>query len=265
MESNASPLAARRLARPTRQAITALATVATVATTTTLGCHPSAKEVTEEAHRAFATFDRPKLEKTLSRTYLDALGDRQVVLADFDVLKRRFSRARIKLPKISTMEEKSALRSTVIAEIDAEFVGDQTWKLDGSVRVELERDDGPKIASGLLTDLRDIIGLMDRRRTAFEANDPEALASTLHPNYRDGDVDRDQAVQRFARDIGRTPVRLLATNYRLELRGATAHIDEHYILSVGARTFPPAIARFTLARSAGRWRIRAGLYADAGP
>ncbi|MBK8014271.1 MAG: hypothetical protein IPK13_23350 [Deltaproteobacteria bacterium] len=232
-----------------------------LATALALGCHPSASEVVEQAHRAFASFDRPALENTLSHAYLDALGDREVLLADLDVLKRRFARARIKLPKRSTLDERSARRNTVIADIDAEFVGDQTWKLDGSVRIELEREDGPKIASGLLTELRDIIGLMDRRRAAFEANDPEGFDSTLHPNYRDGDIDRNQAVQRFARDIGQTPVRLFAMNYRLELRGANAHLDEHYILSVGSRTFPPAIARFTLARSAGRWRIQAGLYA----
>ena len=69
---------------------------------------------------------------------------------------------------------------------------------------------------------------------------------------------------RLARDLVGAPVRLRVTNYRLELRGPTAHLDEHYVLTVAGQTLPPRIARFTLAPSAGRWRILAGLYPEVG-
>ena len=101
---------------------------------------------------------------------------------------------------------------------------------------------------------------MQRRRAALEANDADALAALLHPHYRDGLVDRNEAVERLRRDVEGASIRFRVTNYRLEVRPDLAHIDEYYILTVGERVLPPATAGLTLRKSAGRWRIAAGLY-----
>ena len=98
------------------------------------------------------------------------------------------------------------------------------------------------------------------RREALEANDPEALRALLHPAYRDGDLDADGALRRISDSLRGVRVRLRPTHYRLEIRGPQAHLDEHYVLTVGTRTLPPAVARLTLERTAGRFRIVAGLF-----
>ena len=103
---------------------------------------------------------------------------------------------------------------------------------------------------------------MRARRRALESNDAGALAALLHPNYRDGIIDHRMAAERMRRDLAGVAIRFTATHYRLEIRRDLAHIDEHYVMTVDGQPGRPAVAGLTLRKSAGRWRIAAGLYAS---
>ena len=224
------------------------------------GCGPAAEEVALRAVEAAADADVATLGRWVDPGYADPLGGLEVLRRDLADLEARYGRRRIELRELSRHAAASELHTTVVGHLDVELVGQPTWRAVGAMSLELERNAGWRVRAGLLSDLRDIMGLMDARRRALEANDPAALAALLHPRYRDGDLDREEAAQRMARDLEGVRIRLEPTNYRLELRGTTAHLDEHYRLEVAGRALPPTIARFTLGRTAGRWRILAGLY-----
>jgi hypothetical protein len=99
----------------------------------------------------------------------------------------------------------------------------------------------------------------------MEGNDADGYAELLHPSYRDGDVDREETERRLKADLSTVRIRIDPSLYRLELRGPTAHLDEHYRLTVNMRELPPAIARLTLVRAAGLWKISSGLYPKLEP
>lgn len=208
-------------------------------------------------------FERGDLEparRAVAPDYADPLGGRDVLLADLEAYVERFGARRVKFSELSTVDDPSALVATLTGRLDLELVGPPTWKVVGPAQIELERHGDFYVRSGLLSHVRDIERLMARRRAALEANDAEQMRPLLHPRYRDGDLDVDDAIERLAKDLSGVPVRLEVTNYRVELRGPTAHVDEHYVLKVRDRAMPPSVARFTLARTAGRWKIIAGLY-----
>lgn len=208
----------------------------------------------------FVSGDVDGIGHLVDREYADPLGDRDALLQDLRTLVHESSRRTLVYTDLTTGDDPSKLSATLTGRVDLELVGRPTWKVVGPAQVELARTDGFRVRSGLLSHVRDIRGLMAARRGALEANDATAVRPLLHPGYRDGDLDADEAVQRLQKDLAGVPVRLRVTNYRVELRGPTAHVDEHYVLTVGERTLPPSVARFTLSRSAGRWKIAAGLY-----
>ncbi len=204
--------------------------------------------------------DLEPARRAVAPDYADPLGGRDVLLEDLERWTEAFGKRRLTYSELSTADDPSALVATLTGRLDLELVGPPTWKVVGPAQIEFERHGDFFVRSGLLSHVRDIARLMARRRAALEADDAEQLRPLLHPRYRDGDLDADGAVERLARDLSGVPVRLDVTNYRVELRGPTAHVDEHYVLTVQGRAMPPSIARFTLARTAGRWKIIAGLY-----
>lgn len=227
------------------------------------GCQRTPKEAVEQARAALEARSTTDLLEVLDPEYADTLGTKARLLSDLEDLWRRYPRIHLATEALTVAQGASELDATVVGTLDADFVGQPTWKVRGPVAIELvRRTDGFRIRSGLLTDFRDIERLMAKRRAALEANDAQQVKDLLHPGYRDGDLDGDQAAARLARDLEGKKVRLDATNYRLELRGPRAHVDEHFVLEVNGRPSRPLIGRFTLERSAGRWRISSGLYPD---
>lgn len=226
-------------------------------------CQRTPQEAVEQARTAIETRSTSELLEVLDPQYADTLGGKKQLLSDLEDLHDRFPRIRLVMEELTVAKGASELDATVVGTLNADFVGEPTWKVRGPVAIELVRStDGFRIRSGLLTEFRDVAELMARRRAALEANDADAVRSLLHPRYRDGDLDADQAAARLARDLEGKKVRFEATNYRLELRGPRAHVDEHFVLTVNDRPTRPLIGRFTLERSAGRWRISSGLYPD---
>ncbi len=230
-------------------------------TALTIGCGRTPEEAVQRALTAIETHDASALERVLDLEYADPLGDEHRLLTDVTELWERYPRIEIRAEDLLTSKGASELEATVSGTIDADFVGTPTWKVKGPLPIELvRRSDGFRIRSHLLTTFRDAQQLMDARRAALEANDVEGVRKLLHPDYRDGDLDADGAMQRLAGSLDGRKVRLQVSNYRLELRGPWAHLDEYYVLVVDDRPTRPLIARFTLKTTAGRWRIAAGLY-----
>lgn len=228
------------------------------------GCTAPPDEIAQKVAAALEARDPAAALAFVHASYADPRGDRRTLAADLEDMRERFSRVRIDFEEVSAIEGASAKEATVVGRLDAELVGEPTWRVVGPLRVDFIREDGFHVVSGLLTDVRDVRALMAARRAALEANDAEAIRPLLHPGYRDGDMIADEVIARLTEDLAGAPIRMAVTNYRLEVRGPVAHLDEHYVLTVAGRTLPPAIARFTLAPSAGRWKIRAGLYAGSG-
>jgi hypothetical protein len=226
-----------------------------------IACARAPEEAVEEARAAIVARDEAKLRAVLDPEYADPLGDEETLLADLREIWERYPRIELATSEVKVEQGASELQATVHATLDADFVGTPTWKVRGPIAIELvRRSDGFRIRSNLLTTFRDVSRLMDARRAALEANDAEGVRALLSPNYRDGDLDADGAIARLAKDLAGTKVRLQASNYRLELRGAWAHVDEHFVLVVNDRPTRPLVARFSLATNAGRWRITGGLY-----
>ena len=224
-------------------------------------CARTPEQTVEEARRALEARDEPALRALLDPEYADPLGDEERLIADVREIWERYPRLVLATTEVATVQGASELQATVKATLDADFVGTPTWKVKGPIEIEVvRRSDGFRIRSKLLTTFRDVSRLMDARRAALEANDAEQVRALLSPNYRDGDLDADGAIARLSKDLAGTKVRLQASNYRLELRGAWAHVDEHFVLVVNDRPTRPLVARFSLSTSAGRWRISGGLY-----
>ena len=226
------------------------------------GCAAPPAEVVAALARALEARDPDAALAHVHPRYADPRGDRAALAEDLRALPEAFSRIRLEYRELTVVEGESAREVTATGTLDAELVGETTWRVVGPAQLELVRDDEFRARSGVLPHLRDIRSLMSRRRQALEANDAEAMRPLLHPRYRDGDADAGETVARLARDLAGAPVRLRVTNYRLELRGPIAHLDEHYVLTVAGRELAPRIARFTLEPTAGRWKIRAGLYPE---
>lgn len=226
------------------------------------GCHEPADVIARQMAGALTAGDPEAALRHVHADYADPRGDRDRLAADLREMQQAFSRARVDFEDLSAVEGQSARESVVVGRLDAEWVGSETWRVAGPVELYFTKEDGFRAQSGLLTHVRDIRQLMAARRAALEANDATGIGALLHPRYADGDIDAAEAVARLRRDLEGAPIRLRATNYRLEVRGPIAHVDEHYVLTVGDRTLPPAVARFTLEPSVGRWRIRAGLYPE---
>ncbi len=225
-------------------------------------CGPTPEALVREVEATLAARAWSSLAAFIDPHYGDPLGDRDTLLDDLRAMDQDFPRWTIDWTASGLFPEMSALVASVDTRLDAELVGRPVWKVEGPMRLSLHRTDRWRIRGGLLADLRDIRGLMRARRRALESNDAVALSALLHPNYRDGIIDRQMATERMKRDIEGMAIRFTATNYRLEIREDLAHIDEHYSMSVAGGPARRAVAGLTLRKSAGRWRIAAGLYAS---
>jgi hypothetical protein len=210
--------------------------------------------------RAIERGDTKALDVRVADDYADALGGKKELIADVTDLANAFGRMTITVSDLSTTTGASKVEAEVVGRIDFDGAGEIAWRMTGPFDVVLRRDGDFRIHSGLLSDLRDVRGLMDARRRALEANDAEAYARLLHPTYKDGDRDLEDTKAKLRADLSNVRVRLQPSLYKLEVRGPAAHVDEHYVLSVNERALAPSIARLTLQRAGGRWRIASGLY-----
>lgn len=229
-----------------------------------LACAEPALEVVDRVAQALERRDEGAIRRRVASTYADPLGGEAEAFADLRGIFEHFDQLRIDLEDPHERPRASELETEVTALLDAELVGRPTWRVIGPVHFELVRQDGWRIRGGLFTELRDAMELAEKRRAALEANDAPALRPLLHPSYKDGDLDADQALARLAHDLEGMKVRLEVTNYRLEIREQEAHLDEHYRMSVNDQPSPPAVARLTLGRNVGRYAIEAGLYPPEG-
>ena len=225
-----------------------------------VSCATAPEDVVRQTADALAKGDREALERWVASGYADARGDRAQLFRDFERLLVSSAARRIEFRAPRQIPSRSARTAVIESELDLEWIGSAVWRVKGPVTLELVRQVDFRIEGGLLVAFREAEAVARARRTALEANDPDALRELLHPAYRDGDLDADGALRRISDSLRGVRVRLRPTHYRLELRGPQAHLDEHYVLTVGPRTLPPAIARFTLERTAGRLRIVAGLF-----
>lgn len=239
-----------------RCAVVALASSCSFA----LACAEPPDRVVARAFAAIADGDLEALEARIDAGYTDALGDRRRLLEDLRELREQCAKLAFTLGEVSVARGQTELDPRVLGRLDVECPGKPRWKVTGPLEIDLVKEGDFRVRSGLLTDLRDVRKLAEARRAALEGNDADGYAKLLHPTYRDGDVDREETTLRLQRDLAGVRVRLEPSLYRLELRGPTAHLDEHYVLTVGERTLPPGIARLTLTRAAGLWKISSGLY-----
>ena len=229
-------------------------------TSATTACGPTPTQLARRAETLVQTRSWTDLSLAIDAEYGDPLGDRATLLGDLDDLDRTFARWHFDWTAQPSRVQANALVGEVETYLSAELVGHPVWRVEGPMTLAMHRTDQWRIQGGLLTDLRDIRGLMRARREALEANDAGALAGLLHPNFRDGLLDRTEAIQRLETDLPGRAVRLQVTNYRLEVRADLAHIDEYYVMRINGRPGRPSTAGLTLRKSAGRWLIAGGLY-----
>lgn len=224
-------------------------------------CAPGPDAVLPDVLRAVEAHDAEALAALVDDGYADPLGREAELLRDVTALGERFGRISVKASDVSFSPGATKLVVHATGRVDVELVSDTTWRATGPLSIELVKDGRFRARTGVLDDVRGVVALMDGRRAALEANDVEGYVALLHPSYRDGDtVDRDAVRERLARDLEGVRIRMAPSLYKLEVRGDRAHVDEHYVLSVNGRELAPAIARLTLLRAAGRWRIARGLY-----
>lgn len=223
-------------------------------------CGPSAEVVGRNAVDAMIRADAKALGRWVDPSYADGRGGWTALQADAqswgEAYLRREGQAELRAVPLGA--------SRAVAEVDGTFVlrfdGDgPSLRAEGAVHLHLIRDGQLRVRSGLFTGVRDALALLAARRAALEANDVVGLAALIHPTYRDDGVDRTTLVEALERSIPGAVVRLTPLSHRIEVRSDLVHVDEHYRMTVDGRALPIAVARLTLARSAGQLRIQAGL------
>lgn len=223
-------------------------------------CGPRPEEVVREAIASVAKPASDTLERALDPTYIDALGDRSAVLAHVAEWRAAHGQRTVEIRELDV--EEGISRATAHAYVDAllEFRGGPaSVRAEGRVRLELVRNGRFRIRGGFLTELRDTLELVRARREALEANDFEGLEALIHPNYGGHPAERESLLEGLRENLKGQVVRMEPRAYRIEVRPQLLHVDEHYRLRVGGRSLRPTVARLTLARSAGRLKILAGL------
>jgi hypothetical protein len=222
-------------------------------------CAPSPREAADAVAAALGRGDVDAVLAHVARSYADPLGDRGTLEADLRALVAEQGTLPTRLAEVDLLRGEQPGRAVLVGRVDVKTGGVPSFDLRGPLRWELVEEDGrPRIHAGLLDDLRDVRALFAARRAALEANDVDALSALLDPTYRDGDTDREAAVDALRALVVGTPIRLEPTSYWIDVRGLEAHVDERYVLRA-AEAEQRAIGRFTLRRTAGRWRLSAGL------
>jgi hypothetical protein len=221
-------------------------------------CRPTPAELAERAASALEAGALEDLEPMLHATYTDTLGGRAEALAGFRELFEIFPGRKL---RFEALELQTGEALVLGGAQHVELNGQHSVKMVAPLQWELDRGLWSlEIRSGLLEDLRDIEALLASRRAAMEGNDAEAYGRLLHPEYRDGDLNREQALVRIAEDLSGVVIRFEPVHHQIEVRKDLAHVDERYTLRVGEQAFPRGLARLTLRTSLGRWRIAGGLY-----
>ncbi len=229
-----------------------------------VACSASPTEVAEQALDAWEAHPAA-LPPLLDPEYRDSLGNGSRLLADLADWDARFAQRTLEVTDLHQGASVNELEKAVLGRFGLKLVGTPSLEASGTLRLAMRRRaEGFRVVDGLLADPRDILALLDARRAALEANDAEALRALLHPRYKDGLLDADEAIQRLSADLKGVALRLEPTRYWVELRGNEAHVDEHYRMRLDGREVPPGVARFTLGKSAGRWRFLGGLYGNGG-
>lgn len=236
-----------------------LATLALWATLSA-SCGPTPIEVTQAALEAVQDADPVALGRRVASAYADPLGGRTELLADVEAWANEHPVRAISGRAFEAERGRSRARARVSFELSLELSGlGASVRASGPTAVELERDGDFRIRSGLLTEVRDALELMSARRRALEANDVDAYVELLHPGYRDGAFGPERLVEQLREDLPGRIVRLEPLGYLIELREDLVHVDERHRLSIDGALGPVSTARLTLAKSAGRLRIRSGL------
>ena len=89
----------------------------------------------------------------------------------------------------------------ISAQLETQLLGEYTWRFKGTIKLEFVHQPSAQIQSGLLSNVRDIIKLMNARVAAIESNSATAYSNILHPNYRLGDENRKEAQSRLQKAL----------------------------------------------------------------
>ena len=228
---------------------------------TVLGCGATPEDAVRGALAAVEAADSAQLRRWVDPEYTDGRGGQTVLAEDVQAWQKTYPRRSLNIDHLDILRSgTSRLRADARVAIDLILSGaTPSVRARGPLLIELLRNQGFRVQSGLLTEVRDVLEVMAERRAALEANDAEALAALLHPRYSDGSYNRHHLIDRLRRDLEGRVVRIEPTAYRIELRSGRVHVDEHHRMSIDGRELGPAVARLTFAQSAGRLRIQAGL------
>jgi len=214
-----------------------------------------------------------EVDALIHKDYIDPLGDREQLLRDLKNIYRSFDSVKMKFSQIKILQEASFPNSKMIdAHLDTQLIGEHKWAVRGPVFLEVVHQPTHQIRSGLLSNVRDIITLMDMRVDAIESNSEIAYAQTLHPKYRNGDENRIEAQARIRQAL-KGKLRLRPDRYTVDLTQTQAHVTEWAFISRNQvhQLEPSSIttanqkltnkddtikkSEFTLRKSAGQWLI----------
>jgi len=230
------------------------------------GCPTDWSKPIESLRQALTNARSGQILKQVHPDYSDALGERAALKKDLDWWEKIFDKREIAFEKLETKRSGSSGGTTVIqGQLRMRLDGDTRWSFHGPLHVEFVHGIKPQIRSGILTNFRDIYGLMQQRREAIEANDGAAYAKLLHPNYRSGDENRHEAQSRVAQLLKGARLRINADHYEVEVRRTIVHINEWTapvtpsVTSTQSpiKSTPSVKNQLSLRKSAGRWRISA--------
>lgn len=215
------------------------------------------------------------LSRVIHDDYADPLGGREQLIADLADMRRHFDSIDVKFRELEPQTRSSATNSQIIAaKIEAQIAGNYSWKFKGKVELEMSLKPSTQIRSGLLSNVRDIINLMNTRIRAIEGNSEKAYVRVLHPNYRRGDENLVEVQARIKRSL-QGKLRIRPDRYIVDLEANQAHVTE-WATSSQSLTHPRVSSstttttsgyrsgahrltksEFTLRKSAGQWLIHA--------
>lgn len=227
----------------------------------TIGCGPSPERVTSTVFEALTAGNFSTLERYIDPSYMDGLGNREQLLKDLRALNQTYSRREFQLSDWSLTRSplsKAEVTAKTLVQVNLAGLGPGV-KAEGLIELEFIRNGHFRIRSGLLTAVRDVLDTMKARRAALEANSTDGIAPLIHPQYREGNANRHRLLKSLKSRMQDRKIRLEPIAYNIQLRPHLVHVDEYYRISIDDQALKPAVARLTLASSAGRLRIKAGL------
>lgn len=214
-----------------------------------------------------------ELDSLIHKSYADPLGDREQLIDDLHDMYRFFDTIKVTFNDIKQLSKSPKTNSQKIsAQLETQLLGEYTWSFRGPIQLEFVHQPSAQIQSGLLSNVRDIIKLMNARVAAIESNSATAYTNILHPNYRRGDENKKEAQSRLKKTLN-GKLRLRPDRYLVDLDVNQAHLTEWALVSrsqveptvsssisesnrnstdgVGIMTK----SEFTLRKSAGQWLI----------